>query len=59
MRAVGIAGVKLDFLPIPVFEFIMGVTLLVGAIYYLGAGHHRAATETVGADAATGEKAIA
>ena len=59
VSAVGIAGIKLESLPIPVFEFIMGVTLLVGAVYYRGAGHHRAETETVGADAATGEKAIA
>ena len=37
----------------------MGVTLLVGLVYYLGAGHHRAETEKVTADEATGEQAIA
>ena len=57
VSAVGIAGVKLDFLPIPVFEFIIGVTVLVGAVYYVIA--ERGKLEAEAADAATGEVAIA
>jgi amino acid transporter len=57
VSAVGIAGVKLDFLPIPVFEFILGVTVVVGAVYY--GLVERGKLEPEVADTATGEAAIA
>jgi amino acid transporter len=57
VSAVGIAGVKLDFLPIPVFEFIIGVTVLVGSVYYVIA--ERGKLEAAPADLATGEAEIA
>jgi hypothetical protein len=59
VSSVGIAGVKLDFLPIPVFEFIVGVTVLVGAAYYLATQRGKVETEAPAVDAATGEVAIA
>ena len=59
MSAVGIAGVKLDFLPIPVFEFIIAITLIVGAIYYLLAQRGKLEDTAPIADEVTGEAAIA
>jgi amino acid transporter len=60
MNTVGIAGVKLDFLVIPVFEFIMGVTLAAGVVVYLvGERLQLGSQPAVEADAATGETAIA
>lgn len=59
VSAVGIAGIKLDALPIPVFEFIMGVTVIVGAAYYAVTQRGRLDKQAMAADLATGEAAIA
>jgi amino acid transporter len=58
VSAVGILGVKLDFLPIPVFEFMLGVVLLFGVVYYFAVERRRIQSEAVTADAATGEALI-
>ena len=55
---VGILGTKLDFLPIPVFEFFVGAVLTVGVIYYFAVERRRIQTERVAADKATGEAMI-
>jgi len=59
VSAVGIAGVKLDFLPIPVFEFIIGITVAIGGLYYLLAQRGKLEDTTPVADEVTGEAAIA
>lgn len=58
VSAVGILGVKLDFLPIPVFEFMLGAVLLFGVIYYFAVERRRIQSEAITADAATGEAVI-
>jgi amino acid transporter len=59
VSAVGIAGVKLDFLPIPVFEFILAVVIGIGLVYYFVAERGRISREKIEADTATGEAMIA
>lgn len=44
--------------PIPLFEFTLGLIVIVGGIYYLVAGRGRLETVPVQADAATGEATI-
>jgi amino acid transporter len=51
-------GVDVSLPPIPIFELIMGVTILVGLIYYLVVERGRISREKVEADAATGEAVI-
>ena len=44
--------------PIPLFEFTLGLIVVVGGIYYLVAGRGRLDVEPVMADATTGEATI-
>ena len=44
--------------PIPLFEFTLGLIVIVGGIYYLVAGRDRLDVEPVMADASTGEATI-
>lgn len=44
---------------VPLFEFTLATIVVIGAIYYLISERGRLATETVAADAATGEATIA
>ena len=44
--------------PIPLFEFTLGLIVVVGGLYYLVAGRGRLESEQVTADAATGEATI-
>ena len=53
-----VLGVDVSLPPIPVFELIMGVVIIVGLIYYLVVERGRIARESVEADAATGEAVI-
>jgi len=55
---IGVAGQKLDFLPIPVFEFALGTVLVVGLVYYFAVERRRISGEIVAADVATGEATI-
>jgi amino acid transporter len=47
------------FPPIPLFEFTLGLIVVVGAIYYFVSGRGRLDAEAAEADAATGEVSIA
>jgi len=47
------------FPPIPLFEFTLGLIVVVGAIYYVVSGRGRLDSQAAVADAATGEVAIA
>ncbi|HEY7827299.1 MAG TPA: hypothetical protein VIB99_03635, partial [Candidatus Limnocylindrales bacterium] len=44
--------------PIPLFEFTLGLIVIVGGLYYLVAGRSSLDVEQVTADAATGEATI-
>ena len=47
------------FPPIPLFEFTLGLIVVVGALYYVISGRGRLDAEAAEADAATGEVSIA
>jgi amino acid transporter len=53
-----VLGTEVSLPPIPVFELIMGVVIIVGLVYYLVVERGRIARESVEADAATGEAVI-
>lgn len=53
-----ILGNEVSLPPIPVFELIMGIVIIVGVVYYLVAERGRIAKEALEADAATGETII-
>jgi len=53
-----VLGVTVSLPPIPIFELIMGVVLVVGVAYYFLAERGRIAREKVEADVVTGEAVI-
>ncbi len=53
-----VLGVDVSLPPIPVFELIMGIVLIVGFLYYLLAERGRINAEKVDADTVTGEAVI-
>lgn len=53
-----VLGVDVSLPPIPIFELIMGVAIVVGVVYYFAAERGRIAREKLEADAATGEVVI-
>jgi amino acid transporter len=53
-----VLGVDVSLPPIPVFELIMGIVLIVGFLYYLLAERGRINAEKVEADMVTGEAVI-
>jgi amino acid transporter len=58
-ETVSIGGKILTGLPaIPIFEFILGIVVAVGLVYYFAAERGRIAKESIDADIATGEALI-
>ncbi len=53
-----VLGIEVGLPPIPVFELIMGVVVIIGFLYYLFAERGRIAREKVEADTVTGEAVI-